>query len=130
MTPDCVLCRILRDELPSTEVYRDDLCVVLMDIRPVNPGHMLVMPLRHVELLGELDQPTIERLVVVAQRLTVALRRSALQCEAVTVLLADGPAAGQDVAHVHVHVIPRHIDGRCDRQRPGADADRNRTRHP
>jgi histidine triad (HIT) family protein len=78
-----------------------------MDIQPVNPGHMLVVPMRHAAHLAELDNATAGRLMQVAQTLAAALRQTNLRCEGVNLFLADGKAAMQQVFHVHLHVLPR-----------------------
>ncbi len=79
-----------------------------MDIQPVNPGHVLVVPNRHATFLADLDEDTAAHMFRVGQRLAAALRRSGVRCEAVNLFLADGEAAGQEVWHVHLHVIPRY----------------------
>jgi histidine triad (HIT) family protein len=78
-----------------------------MDIQPVNPGHVLVIPRAHVADLSELDEETGGHMFKVAVRISKALRRSGLRCEGVSLHLADGKAAFQEVFHVHLHVIPR-----------------------
>jgi histidine triad (HIT) family protein len=78
-----------------------------MDIRPVNPGHVLVVPCAHSALLTDLDEASVGHMFQVAQQVDAALRASGLKCEAVNLFLADGRAAGQEVLHVHLHVIPR-----------------------
>ena len=104
---DCTFCRILTNDLPASFVFRDEQCAAFMDIQPVNSGHVLVVPLRHAAELSVLDAPTAAHLMTVAQRVTAALRASPLRCDGVNLLLADGEAAGQEVFHVHLHVIPR-----------------------
>ena len=104
---NCLFCRILTGELPGAFVFRDDRCAAFMDIQPVNPGHMLVVPIRHAANLAELDNPTAGRLMQVAQILAAALRQTNLRCEGVNLFLADGKAAMQEVFHVHLHVVPR-----------------------
>ena len=104
---DCIFCRILAGEVPGTFVYRDEQCAAFMDIQPVNPGHVLVVPVRHAPYLADLDAPTAGRMMQVAQRLAAALRASGLRCEGVNLLLADGEAAMQEVFHVHLHAFPR-----------------------
>lgn len=103
----CIFCRILAREASGTFVYRDEHCAAFMDIQPVNPGHVLVVPVRHAADLAELDAPTAGRLMQVAQRLVAAQRASGLRCEGVNLFLADGKAAMQEVFHVHLHVFPR-----------------------
>jgi len=103
----CVFCGILAGELPSSMVYQDEVCSAFMDIQPVNPGHTLIVPNDHTADLAGLDPETGGHLFGVAQRIAAALRGSGLRCEGVDLFLADGEAAGQDVFHVHLHVIPR-----------------------
>nr|PZN28472.1 MAG: HIT family protein [Chloroflexota bacterium] len=105
---DCVFCRILAGELPGSFVYRDERCAAFMDIQPVNPGHLLVVPLAHAPHLADLDPEDGAQLFRVAQRLAAALRRSGVRCEGVNLFLADGEAAMQEVFHVHLHVFPRY----------------------
>ena len=78
-----------------------------MDIQPVNPGHVLVIPTQHVPYLSELDPAMAGRLMQEAQRVAAAIRVSGVQCEGVNFFLADGKAAMQEVFHVHLHVFPR-----------------------
>ena len=112
---ECVFCGILAGTLPVSMVHRDDLCSAFMDIQPVNPGHVLVIPLEHCASLSELDPETGSHMFAVAQRLAAALYSAtaaggggAPRCEGVNLFLADGSVAGQDVFHVHLHVIPRY----------------------
>ena len=105
---DCIFCDILSGKLPSSVVYQDDRCTALMDIQPINPGHVLVIPNSHVTYLADLDEGVGSELFSVAQRIAAALRTSGLRCEGVNLFLADGEAAGQEVFHVHLHVFPRH----------------------
>ena len=104
---DCIFCRIIAGELPGTFVYRSDSVVAFMDIQPVNFGHVLVVPVAHAVLIGELEPNLAAEMFKVAQKVTVALRNSGLRCEGVNHFLADGEAAMQEVPHVHLHVFPR-----------------------
>jgi len=88
-------------------VYRDELVCAFMDIQPVNPGHLLVIPLAHAPYLSDLDTTVGERMFRVAQRLAAAIRHSGIRCEGINFFLADGVAAGQEVFHAHLHVFPR-----------------------
>jgi len=81
--------------------------MAIMDIRPINPGHLLVIPVTHATYLADLEPRVGGALFGVAQGLAAALRRSGLRCEGINLLLADGEAAGQEVFHVHLHVLPR-----------------------
>lgn len=102
-----MFCDIASREAPASFVYEDDAVMAFMDIQPVNPGHLLVVPRTHHELMHEYDELTLARTWRVAMRAEVALRRSGVRCEGVNLFVADGEAAFQDVPHFHVHVIPR-----------------------
>ena len=104
----CVFCEILAGRLPSSLVWRDEVCCAFMDIQPVNPGHVLVVPNRHAACLADLEPTEGAHMFRTAQRIVDAVRRSRVRCEGVNLFLADGEAAGQDVFHVHLHVIPRY----------------------
>ncbi len=104
----CVFCEILAEKLPSSIIFRDDLCCALMDIQPVNPGHVLLIPTYHAPSLAELDEESGIHMFRTAQRIANALRSSGIKCEGVNFFLADGSAAGQEVFHVHLHVFPRY----------------------
>jgi histidine triad (HIT) family protein len=106
---DCIFCRVVHGEAPASIVYADEVVTAFMDIQPVNPGHVLVVPNTHASSLSELAEHTGARLFVVAQRIAAALRQSGLRCEGVNLFLADGEAAFQEVSHVHLHVLPRYI---------------------
>ena len=106
----CPFCTILSRENPASIIYEDEGCTVFLDIHPVNPGHILVVPNQHAASLAELDADTGPHLFRVAHRLVNVLRSSDIRCEGVNIFLADGEAAGQDVSHVHIHVIPRYED--------------------
>jgi histidine triad (HIT) family protein len=103
----CTFCKIITGQLPSSQVYADDLVVVFLDIRPVNTGHLLVVPRAHSVNLAELPEQTGAAMFVTGQRMAHALRASGLPCDGVNFFLADGAVAGQEVWHVHLHVLPR-----------------------
>ncbi|MDP6454890.1 MAG: HIT family protein [SAR202 cluster bacterium] len=109
-TDDCIFCQIVAGASPVSVVYRDDLVIAFMDTRPVNPGHLLVIPLVHATYLADLDEQVGMRMFAVAQRISQAVRDSSVRSEGINLHLADGVAAGQEVFHVHLHVIPR-FDG-------------------
>ncbi|HBB96471.1 MAG TPA: HIT family protein [Blastocatellia bacterium] len=105
---DCIFCKILSGELESSIVYQDECCTAFMDIQPVNPGHVLVVPNRHAAYLKDLKEEEGAQMFRVAQRLAATLRVSGVTCEGVNLFLADGEAAMQEVFHVHLHVFPRY----------------------
>jgi histidine triad (HIT) family protein len=103
----CVFCRIIAGEVPASKVYEDEQSFAFLDIQPITPGHILVIPKIHTKSLLELPKAEAAHLMVVGQKMDQALRESGLNCEGVNLFLADGRAAGQEVDHVHLHVFPR-----------------------
>ena len=93
--------------MPSTTLYEDALVKVILDILPVNPGHLLVIPKAEAVLFGQLTEDHASAMFRVAQRMNRALRLSGIPCEGVNLWLSDGESAGQEIPHVHLHVIPR-----------------------
>lgn len=103
----CIFCDLIAGLAPASVVHRDDLCIAFMDVQPINAGHLLVVPLVHASCLADLPSATGGHVFGVAQQLAAAIRRSGLRAEGINLLLADGAAAGQEVFHVHLHVLPR-----------------------
>lgn len=105
---DCVFCAIVRGEAEASVPYADDQVMAIMDIAPVTPGHLLVIPRVHAVGLDDLDEDTGAHVWRIGHRMARALRRSGLRCDGVNVFLADGAAAFQEIFHVHLHVFPRY----------------------
>jgi histidine triad (HIT) family protein len=110
MRNDCVFCGIVDGEVEHSLVYEDERILAFMDIQPVARGHLLVVPRVHTAFLADLDTEDGKMMFELGQKAAAALRESGLRCEGVNLFIADGEAAGQDVFHVHLHVIPRHED--------------------
>lgn len=104
---DCVFCRIVAGQIPSTRVYEDELTVAFMDIGQVNPGHVLVAVKAHAENLYALDDVQAAAVQRTAARVARAIR-DAFSPQGLSVYQANGAAAGQTVFHYHVHLVPRH----------------------
>ncbi len=108
----CVFCAIVSGTGPASVVYDDERVLAFMDLMPVNPGHLLVIPRVHAVGLTDLDPEDGARMFTVGQQLAAGLRRSAIRTDGVNLLLADGRAAFQTVFHAHLHVLPRFVGDR------------------
>lgn len=104
---ECVFCLIRDGQAQAGVVHRDDLVLAFMDLMPINPGHVLVVPRMHVPDLDGIPDQVGARMWSVGRRLGAALRAGPMRCEGINLLLADGQAAFQTVFHAHLHVIPR-----------------------
>jgi histidine triad (HIT) family protein len=101
-----VFARILRNELPCAKVYEDAHTLAFMDIMPSAEGHTLVIPREHAESIFDLSPEAASHLIVTAQRVARAVKK-ALSCPGLMLVQLNGSAAGQSVAHVHIHIVPR-----------------------
>jgi len=104
---DCVFCDIVAGTAPASVVYEDEVVIAFMDIGPVNPGHVMVVPTKHIPCMADMDEDTGAHLFKITMRVAQAIRNSGVRCEGVNLFLADGEAAFQDVFHLHIHVFPR-----------------------
>src|SRR3712207_346170 len=103
----CVFCGIVAGGLPASVGVDTGTVLALMDIDPVTPGHVLVIPRAHLPDLADLTDELAGEMMAVARRVAAALRRSGLRCDGVNLFYADGEAAFQEVFHAHLHVFPR-----------------------
>jgi histidine triad (HIT) family protein len=103
----CVFCRIAAGQEPASIVRADDDVLAFLTDKPVNAGHVLVVPRAHAVGLSDLPAATGTLMWAVAQELATTLRRDPAWSDGVNLHLSDGEAAGQHVFHVHLHVIPR-----------------------
>ena len=103
---DCVFCRIVAGQIPSTRVYEDEHVLAFMDIGQVNPGHVLVAVRRHAEDLYALDETQAAAVARASVRIARAIR-DAFAPAGLSVYQANGRPAGQTVFHYHVHLVPR-----------------------
>ena len=117
--PDCIFCKIVAGEIPSAKVYEDATKLAFMDINPVQPGHVLVIPKKHYERLTELPDEEAADLASALPRLARAVVAAA-RADGFNIFQTNGRCSGQAVFHVHVHIIPRrNNDGYSFHWRPG-----------
>lgn len=107
----CIFCRIVDGDAPSRTVFEDGSTVAFLDVNPLTRGHTLVIPKRHYPRLTDLPSDLAPELYDTLHRLVPAVE-SAVSADGTTVAFNNGSAAGQEVQHVHGHVVPRfHDDG-------------------
>lgn len=92
--------KIINGEIPCHKLYEDDRCFSFLDIRPINPGHALVIPKQEVDYLFDVDDALLQHMMVVAKKVGLAIDR-AVPCERVGVIVA-----GLEVPHAHIHLVP------------------------
>ena len=104
---DCIFCQIVRGEAPAHFVLQEPKVSAFMDIYPSSRGHVLVVPNRHAPTLWDLTAEEASLVIQAARRIAHALR-AALEAAGLNLLQSNGRAAGQDVFHFHLHLIPRY----------------------
>ncbi|GAB3713422.1 HIT family protein [Mariniluteicoccus flavus] len=103
---DCLFCSIVAGDIPSKQVYADDHAVAFLDIAPFHRGHTLVIPRRHVD--DVLADPPALTEVAPAIEATSRLLVERLDADGMNVFSSAGKVAGQEVFHLHVHLVPRY----------------------
>jgi histidine triad (HIT) family protein len=103
---DCLFCKIAGGEVPSDTVYEDDEIRAFLDIRPVNPGHTLVVPKKHYTNLYDLDDEILEKLGKALRDLSIAIKK-ALNADGINIEMNNDLVAGQVILHAHLHIVPR-----------------------
>jgi histidine triad (HIT) family protein len=108
LDPNCIFCKIVSGELPSRRFYEDDRAVAFLDIGAWHRGHSLVVPKRHIPdvVSGASSLPEIAPALDAVARLLM----HRLAADGINLLTSAGQAAGQEVFHLHVHVVPRYAD--------------------
>jgi histidine triad (HIT) family protein len=107
--PDCLFCRIVAGELPSTQIDEDERTLTFMDINPAADGHALVIPKSHAVDLHDITPEDLAACTVTAQRVAGRAVKQ-LGADGVNLLNCAGEAAWQTVFHFHIHVVPRFRD--------------------
>ena len=102
---DCIFCRIAAGEIPAAKVYEDATKLAFMDINPVQPGHVLLIPKKHYERLTELPDEAAADLAAALPRLARAAVAAA-RADGFNIFQTNGRCSGQTVPHVHIHIIP------------------------
>lgn len=101
---DCLFCKIIRNEIPSTRVYEDEDLLVFKDIHPSAPVHLLMIPKKHISRLSEAqaeDQRVLGKMMLVASQVA----RENGSVDGFRTIINDGRVGRQDVFHLHMHVL-------------------------
>lgn len=98
--------RIITGEIPSVKLYEDELCLVILDIFPINRGHALVISKKEYETIIDCPEEELSHLVAIARRVAVKMTKE-LKIDGFNIMINNRPASGQEVPHLHIHVIPR-----------------------
>lgn len=106
---DCIFCKIIDGKLPSQKIYEDGVVLAFMDLNPINKGHTLIIPKKHAVTILELEEEVLKHMMVIIKKLSKAIV-DATNADGFNVMQSNGRHAGQEVDHVHFHIIPRFED--------------------
>lgn len=109
MSTDCIFCNIVAGEIPARTVHEENGVIAFLDVNPLAPGHTLVVPTDHHERLNDVPEESAMDLYATIHQLVPAVEAS-VDADGTTVAFNNGTAAGQEVPHVHCHVVPRFED--------------------
>ena len=107
--PDCLFCKIVAGQIPSTRVYEDERTIAFMDINPGTRGHLLVIPREHAKDLLEIDADDLAACAWTAQKMARTAKEK-LGADGINLINSCGSKAWQTVFHFHIHVVPRYED--------------------
>lgn len=97
---NCIFCKIKNGELPSYKVYEDENFLSFLDIHPINPGHLLLIPKKHVDYVFDLEEPLYSKMFKVAKKISKNLKK-VMKAKRIGIAVE-----GFAVPHVHIHLVP------------------------
>lgn len=102
----CIFCKIINKDIPCHKIYEDDKTLAFLDIKPINPGHTLVIPKTHYANFEEITPEDLGAVILTVKKIG-ALLKEKLGVLGYNVMESNDPIAGQEIPHLHFHVIPR-----------------------
>jgi histidine triad (HIT) family protein len=102
----CIFCKIVRKQAPASVIYEDETVMAFLDVRPLNLGHTLVIPKAHYVDIFDTPAKEIGHVYKAAKIVSGAIKK-ATNSDGISIIQQNGRAAGQDIFHLHVHVVPR-----------------------
>ena len=103
---NCIFCQIVAKQAPSSILYENVAVMAFLDIKPLNHGHTLVIPKEHFVDIFNTPDEVLAAVHVVSKQLADAVKK-ATNADGISIIQQSGKAAGQDIFHIHVHVVPR-----------------------
>jgi histidine triad (HIT) family protein len=104
---NCIFCKIINGEIPSSKIYEDEHVFAFLDISQTTKGHTLIIPKQHVENIFQINEDTMSHIFKVVPRIAKALTKE-LGASGINIVNNNGEIAGQTVFHYHVHLVPRY----------------------
>jgi histidine triad (HIT) family protein len=101
---NCIFCKIIKKEIPCTQIYEDENFLAFLDIQPVSDGHLLLIPKKHIVWMQDADDEIIGDIFQLSKKLMLAIKKG-MECDYVQLSIV-----GKDVPHFHIHLIPRYFN--------------------
>ncbi len=98
--------KIIQNEIPSVKIYEDELCIAILDIAPVNKGHTLVIVKNEYETILECPDDILSHLITTTKSIAEKMKKQ-LNLDGFNIMINNGASSGQEVPHLHIHIIPR-----------------------
>lgn len=105
---ECIFCKILKGEIPSSKVYENDKVYAFLDIGPVNKGHSLVIPKEHHVNVDDIPEELFKDMAAAVKKVSIAVKK-AVGADGISLGMSNGEYAGQVVMHAHIHIMPRFM---------------------
>lgn len=102
----CIFCKIAAKKAPAATIYEDETVMAFLDIRPLYKGHTLVIPKKHYINIFDIPNNELKDAHNIAKKIAPAIKK-ATNADGISIIQQNGKAAGQDIFHLHVHVVPR-----------------------
>jgi histidine triad (HIT) family protein len=104
---DCIFCKIVKKEIPSTIIYEDDNFLAFLDVAPANKGHTLVIPKEHHEVYTDIPEDLLKNFSVIVKKVANVVHKN-LEADGFNIVMNNYKVSGQVVPHAHFHIIPRY----------------------
>lgn len=102
---DCLFCRIIKGEIPSSKVYEDDFMLAFKDINPAAPVHVLIIPKIHVENTNEITEENSKFITHIYEKMSTVAENAGVKDSGYRIICNCGEDSGQEVKHLHFHMI-------------------------
>ncbi len=104
---DCIFCKIVQKQIPSSIIFENEEVMAFLDIRPLNMGHTLVIPKGHYVDVFDIPKEQLCQIYGICKQIAPAIK-TATKADGITIIQQNGKAAGQEIFHLHAHVVPRY----------------------
>lgn len=127
MKENCIFCKIIRGEIPAKKIHEDERFIAFLDINPLTKGHTILIPKEHYMIISLVPDEVLGQAQVLAKQVAQLLQES-LGSDDVSIIIPNGQAAGQQIQHFAIHLIPRYKDDGVELNLEGAKRDEEELR--